>query len=352
MCDPRASCVEAEPNLLKKILVPVLKIVIPIAIIVWLCIAVQRKHPETFSTLWTSEKNWGFLALSVLLIFGANALSFVRWHLLLRAVDINIRLIDTLRLGFLGFLFGFVAPGQLGGDLFKAVFIAREQRERRTAAVATILIDRVCGLYGLLLVTTAGLMITGLANEDSRVGMIAKATYACTIIGGIGIVVVLTPGMTRGRLASMVTRIPKAGKLFRRVLNAIDLFQQRKRVLLLIGIFSVVVHLLIAIGLSFGARGIYDEVPSMAQHLVISPLAGVAGALPLSPGGLGSYEVAVTFLYDLLSPDSAQGHGVVVGLLYRFTTIAVAATGLVFYWTGRREVADVMNQVKAEAATS
>lgn len=337
-------------NSLTKKIIATFKIVIPISIVIWLCIQAQRNNPDIFAQLRTSQKNWALLGTSVALIFAANTLCFIRWHILLRAIEINISIFNTLRLGFLGFLFGFVAPGQLGGDLFKAVFIAREQRDRRTAAVATILIDRVCGLYGLLLVTSSGLLVTGLAAEDPYVEMIANATYACTILGAIGIALLLTPGMTRSRLANSVTGIPKIGKLFRRIFNATDMFQQKKPVLLLIGIVSVVVHLLNAVGLFVGSRGIYADSPSLMQHLVISPMAGVAGALPLFPGGTGSYEAAVKILYDLFSASDAQGRGVVIGLMYRFTTIVVAAVGLIFYWTGRREVDEVIERARSESS--
>ncbi|MCA9216389.1 MAG: flippase-like domain-containing protein [Planctomycetales bacterium] len=286
--------------------------------------------------------------MSVFLIFSANALTFVRWHLLLKAIDINIRLMTTLRLGFMGFLFGFVAPGQLGGDVFKAVFIAREQRKRKLAAIASILIDRLCGLYGLLLVTAAGLLVTGLAARHAFVNIVANATYACAIIGGFGIAVILTPGATRSRIALSATNIPAIGRAVRRLFRATELFQQRKLVLLQIGLLSLIVHLLVAIGLFAAARGIYSDSPGIEDHLVISPIAGVAGALPLFPGGAGSYEAAVDVLYDLFSPPTVAGRGVVVGLLYRFATIIVASVGLVFYWTGRREVSDVLQQVRAE----
>jgi uncharacterized membrane protein YbhN (UPF0104 family) len=333
---------------LKKLIIPALKIVLPIAIIGWLCVRAQQENPEIFARLWTSQKNWGLLGLSVTLIFAANTLCFVRWYVLLRAIEIDISIFNTLRLGFLGFLFGFVAPGQLGGDLFKAVFIAREQRERRGAAVATILIDRVCGLYGLLVVTATGLLVTGLASEDPYVGMIAKATYSCAILGAAGIVVLLIPGMTRSRLAMFAAGLPRIGLLFRRIFIATDMFRRQKPVLILIGVVSICVHVLNAVGLFVGARGIYGDAPTLMQHLVISPLAGVAGALPLFPGGAGTYEAAINILYDLFSPANAQGRGLVIGLMYRFATIIVAGVGLVFYWRGRREVEDVIEQVKSE----
>ena len=88
------------------------------------------------------------------MVFCAVSLTFVRWYLLVRALGLNFRLLDAFRLGFLGYLFNFVSVGSVGGDLFKAIFIAREQPGRRTEAVATVLVDRVVGVYALVLLTS------------------------------------------------------------------------------------------------------------------------------------------------------------------------------------------------------
>ena len=71
---------------------------------------------------------------------------------------------DAFRLGFLGYLFNFVSLGSVGGDLFKAVFIAREQHGKRAEAVATVVIDRVIGLYVLFFVASVAALATGMIS--------------------------------------------------------------------------------------------------------------------------------------------------------------------------------------------
>ena len=79
------------------------------------------------------------------LCFMATIVTIVRWHFLVRAVDLPLRMRDTLRLGFLGYLYNFVLPGGVGGDFVKGGFLAREQPGRRTEAVLTVLVDRIVG---------------------------------------------------------------------------------------------------------------------------------------------------------------------------------------------------------------
>jgi uncharacterized protein (TIRG00374 family) len=94
-------------------------------------------------------------------------LSFVRWHLLIRAQGIDIRLVDTLRLGALGFALIFVSPGAIGGDFFKAMFLAHGQPGRRTEAVATVVADRIIGLLTMMLLASVGILVTGLLYTGS-----------------------------------------------------------------------------------------------------------------------------------------------------------------------------------------
>src|SRR5947209_3196087 len=77
-------------------------------------------------------------------------LQFIRWHALARAQDLPCSLYNAVRLGFIGFFWNNALPaGSIGGDIVKATFFAREQN-RRTVAVATVLVDRAIGLWGLI----------------------------------------------------------------------------------------------------------------------------------------------------------------------------------------------------------
>jgi uncharacterized protein (TIRG00374 family) len=326
-----------------------LKIVIPLTLIVWLCQHAWRQHPEAVRTLRDGDTLPGLLAISFLAILAAHVLGTLRWHLLLRALQIPLRLIDTLRLGFLGYLFNLVSPGHVGGDLFKAVFIAREQRQRRTAAIATIVVDRACGLYGLLVMSSLALLASRVSLISYHVATMANAVYLLTAVGGVVIVLMLTTPLSTHRAVGRLADLPKLGPVFAQLITAMQLYQRQWRVMIVVGLMSVGVHALLALGVYFAARGVYTLTPPLADHFVISPVASVAGALPITPGGLGSFELALSYMYDLLSPANAQGRGIVVALLVRLAIIGVAGIGVVFYWLNHREVQLLLRQAEREA---
>src|SRR6266571_7416755 len=91
----------------------------------------------------------GPLILATVIYLAGVLLTFVRWFILVRAQELPFTLSNAMRLGSIGLFFSTFLPGSVGGDIIKAAFIAREQ-SRRTVAVATVIIDRVIGLCGLV----------------------------------------------------------------------------------------------------------------------------------------------------------------------------------------------------------
>ena len=73
------------------------------------------------------ERHVDFRLFAVAFVIYVTALmaTFVRWFTLVRAVGLKFRVVDAIRLGFIGNIFNLVIPGAVGGDVIKAVFLAR-----------------------------------------------------------------------------------------------------------------------------------------------------------------------------------------------------------------------------------
>ena len=211
--DPR-SCTRCardstgNSSAVKRYVLPCLKVVVPVAIIAWL---LAKVPPEQYQQFATRPKNWPLLLGALAVVFTAVSMTFVRWYLLVRALRLHFRMVDAFRLGFLGYLFNFVVVGSVGGDLFKAIFIAREQPGRRAEAVATVLVDRLVGVYALVLLTSAVIVGGGIPKSTVEVETICHLTLAAAAVGAAGIAVLLIPGFTSGPLAEFLTGLPKIG---------------------------------------------------------------------------------------------------------------------------------------------
>jgi uncharacterized membrane protein YbhN (UPF0104 family) len=333
---------------MKKFVTGALKFGIAAAIIGYL-IYDARQRPQ-FNELVNGPKDWSLVALAFASILSAVCLTFVRWWVLVRALDFSFSLLSAFRLGFLGYLFNFVAPGGVGGDLFKAVFIAREYHGRRAQAVATVLVDRIIGLYALFVVASISILVNDLIHSGSpAVRDVAWATLAGTGVGALGIVMLLIPGFTNGKFSEFLSNLPRTGRIFRQLLDAVRMYRARLGSVALALGYSMVVHLLTVMGFYLLGLAIPGNSPTLGEHFVIVPLAMVVSAVPITPGGLGTFEFAVEKLFPTMSTVAvAAGRGLLIALVYRLITIGTALVGVGFYVAFRSEVSAVMHEAEAE----
>lgn len=331
---------------MKKILLSLLKFALAAGIIGWLLYSSAEK-PE-FRQVMRGTKDWPLLGLAFVLFFTSVSATFVRWQLLVWALDFPFTLRLAFRYGFLGYLFNFVAPGGVGGDLFKAVAIAHEYHGRRAQAVATVVIDRIVGLYALFIVAATAVLLDGLWRSPSpSIRSVAFGTLAGTAAGAVGIVMLLIPGFTSGRLSQFLGNLPRTGRIFRQLLDAVRMYRMRLRAVFASLAVSIVVHLLTVVGFYVIGLALPGAKPTLAEHFVIVPLAMVISAIPITPGGLGTMELAVAELFSTMSQqqvDAAQG--LAVSLVFRLMTIVIAMTGVVVYAVSRREISEVVHEAE------
>src|SRR5262249_20351426 len=127
----------------------------------------------------------GSLALAIVLYLVAGMISFQRWHVLLRAVHVDARFWRVQKLAFIGLFFSNVIPGMTGGDLVKAIMVARDHPEQRPAAVLSVIIDRIIGLLGLVFVAVGALLFqTGHQYEEmaKKLHWILLAIAVCSVV--------------------------------------------------------------------------------------------------------------------------------------------------------------------------
>ena len=336
---------------LKKTLILLVKFGISLGILWWL--VVQAQKDQGFANLRNQPKNWELLGIAWGLCFVAVVCTFVRWWMLVVALGLPFTIRDAIRLGFLGYLFNFISLGNVGGDLFKAFFIAREQHGHKTEAVATVIVDRVIGLYSLFILACGAVVLGGfLTNPQVReVRVISIAAVVSAIIGTFFVIMLFVPGMTGGAATRLLRRVPVAGPVLARLMGAVRIYREKSAVLFGALVISLVVQSMFTVAFALIARGLPGAAPSLVEHFLIVPLASLAGALPLPLAGLGAFEGALEFLYRHVSKgvQVAQGKGLIVALCYRVITLLIAPFGVYYWLSSRRDVAAAMHDADIEA---
>lgn len=336
---------------MKRLLINLLKIILSAAILGYLVWNSTRgeKNGNVFSDLLHQPKHWGLLAAAWASCAGAVLITFVRWWYLVRALEIPCRFSNAIRISFWGYLFNLAPLGIVGGDLVKAVMLDHEQRGYRAKAFATVLVDRVIGLYILFVVATAAILLTGFWHiADPLVWWICKLTFAVTIGSTVGLAVLMGPDMSEGRVIRAIGRIPRVGPPLESLIYAIRMYSSKPLALAVASAMTVAVHSLFAFGCFLIACGLPGNHLSLADHFVVMPLSTATGVIPLA---LGPFEYVLDLLYahvPVEGPAIVQGKGFVLAMAYRLITLLIAASGIFYYLGNRREMAEVMHEVDQE----
>ena len=331
-----------------------IKIVLSLGIVAFLLYRAEAKDPDTFRRLWAQPKQWEYLVLAIAACWGATFLTFVRWLYLVRALDLPLSFREGMRISFLGYLFNLAPMGIVGGDLLKAVLLARRQPGRRAQAAATVVVDRVLGLYILFVVAAVAILAVGFhQSEQAQLRLACQLTLWVTLAGTVGMVMLFIPGLTQGRLSQLLARIPKVGPVLDSLLEAVRLYRRRWRVLWNSSLMSVGVHSLFAIGVFWIACGLYEQVLPLTSHFVIMPISASMGVIPLP---LGPFEAVLEFLYERTPGPGglrmAAGQGLMVALAYRVITVLFAACGIFTYLGSRTELSQAMHQTESAPTMS
>src|SRR6185295_362240 len=303
---------------LRRTIFTAVKVLLGAAILVYLIF----KGRDAFADLSAKTIDWPMLAAALVATLIMAGLSYLRWHILIRALGIEARLVDTLRLGSLGFALNFVSPGSIGGDFFKAIFLAHGHPGRRPEAIATVVADRVMGLLTMLLLASAGILVAGLLNTASPN---LKILYEMILLSSAGlwvvcILLVLFGGLTGPWVTGMAMAIPIAGKTIARMLGTVQVYRRQKLMLGAAFVVSLVMALCFVTSYWLVSQGLPIRAPSWQQHLVIVPIAGIVGAVPLTPSGLGTTELAIEELYKRMPGVQVMaGDGTLVGIGRRAT---------------------------------
>jgi uncharacterized membrane protein YbhN (UPF0104 family) len=306
----------------------------------------RLRGEDVFARLVNEPKHWGALALAQCLVLAAISLNYMRWYVLVRALQLDFRPADAFRLGSIGMLINQILPaGSVGGDLFKAVFIAREQPGKRTEAVASVLIDRVVGLYAMMLVASAGYLF-GSRNADlgAAIETAGRTVVGAALVGTLGIALLMTPLLTHPRMRAWVAGWPVVGATAARLIGAAAAYRHSRRTLFAGIIMSCCTHTLFVLAFWLIGQGLPLSAPSLSTMLVIGPLSLAAGAAIPTPGGLGGLEAALDELF--VRVGSPRGDGLLVAITYRVMTYVMAAVGAVYYVRARRAVAQVLHEAE------
>lgn len=336
-------------NFVKSLIIPFIKFVLIFGIFAFLFWRTSQSN--AFEQLMSHKKNWSDLGITFLFFFIALIFTFIRWQWLVLALGIPFGFKEMLKLGFLGQIFNYLPVGIIGGDVVKGCLLARGKPGAGAKIAASVIMDRLIGLYVMFLIGFAALWFTGLYDSPSRE---AKTFVHVVIIlfvsSTVGMGFLLWPESRSGLRRRVTQKIPFVGGLLVRLLEAVQIY--RSKWLVLIPAFAITfgVHIFFAFGIYYIARGLFGIAPSAWDHLAIYPIGNTASMIPLSIGPLEAFLDILYPLFDIPGSTPYQaGYGMVIGIGYRVISLLIAGIGGIYYIFSKSELADVRREMKNES---
>ena len=270
-------------------------------------------------------------------------LSFYRWKLLLKGLDMVMDYSQAVKLGMIGLFFSAIIPGAVSGDLVKAVYVARLYPNRKARAVTTVLLDRVLGLLSLVLLGAISFVIGFGALAELKgpmAGLMMTLGWGICITGTVFIVALAAfptvANFLPPELPKVFRKVPKS-RLFNELYQALLGYKARPKVLwnsvfvsLLSQLINVFLLWLIAVGI-FG-YAVVSEL-SVSAFVIGSVLGSCAVAFPLAPMGLGVGQVAYSAIFGALgAPVENFGAAIVTGLQLIQLLLSLCGLGVFLFY--------------------
>ncbi|MGH2533222.1 MAG: lysylphosphatidylglycerol synthase transmembrane domain-containing protein [Thermomicrobiales bacterium] len=245
------------------------------------------------------EVNYWYLLPAVALYFAGVLVRAFRWSILLRPVA-RMGTRETLPIVAVGFMANNILPLRTG-EIVRAYVLGQRFGVRKTAALATIAVERLFDGLTLLCFILAATTVVSVTSELQHLTIVAFVLFAAVLIG---LFLLTFGGNLRDRLlqvvlgpmpATMADRVERMAESF---LSGLGVLTRKTDLTVVAGasvlawLFEASMYWMIARG--FG--GDLTETLGVAGTLLTTGVANLATLIPSSPGYVGPFEYGVSLV--------------------------------------------------------
>lgn len=274
------------------------KALVAAALIAWL---VRSGHLDVGALAIVIEEPL-LLAMTLGVFLLGACVGTLRFSVLLGLANVTAPLLTLFKLQLVGLFFNVVIPGNIGGDVVKALYVARDvERAKRTTIVLLAFVERLLGVAALVLVASLVTIFRPSIWSDPLLrplaGAVAALGAATLVSGAAAIAIVQRAGP---RLDAYTSGPSKIAKLLNRLVASLRLLASEPRRLVVALALSMTTHVA-AMGLFTAlTRAILERNVAFSQVATVFPLGLLTLMLPISPSGLGVGHVAFKRLFEAI----------------------------------------------------
>jgi len=275
--------------------------------LILMALLIRHQGWEEISAVVQRIEPWRLWASLGLMLVSRTAVS-LRWHMLLREVDGQVRLGDSLRITYAGLFAANFLPTTIGGDVIRLAACLQLRFDSAVSA-ASLVVDRLVGMAGMALVLPWGL----------------------ARLAQVGLPVLSAPSTAPALLAALSWPDRLRAQAFgfiRRIFAHFQLWASRPRGLILALLFTLLHQASLYFSIHLMLVGMGEPVGWMRIAGIWS-LVYFVTLLPVSINGYGLQEISTTLLYAHLGGISTES-AAAVALLQRVVQMAASLPGAFF----------------------
>ena len=245
--------------------------------------------PELWESL-TQISPWIFFG-SVLLVGVLLCLGVVRWRMVLRVHGLALPFGRAAEISLVAHFFNSFFLGSTGGDLMKAYYAARETHHKKTEAVVTVFVDRLVGLWAMLLFACIMMVPNWSLLTSDRMLRLPILIVLCMLLGCSGLVLLAFYGGVSRRWSGArdwMRRLPK-GEWLEQLLEACRLFGRERFFVSRALLISMALNAVTVLQFMLLAHGLKLHIPALNLFVIVPTIICIA-SLPITPSGLGVRE--------------------------------------------------------------
>ena len=246
----------------------------------------------------------GFVLIAAALIFFQNVIVVTwRWERVVAAIDAAVPPWRLFKTTIITLFFNQVLPSTIGGDGMR-IWLLRGMGRPTGLAFRSVLIDRLLGFFGLLLLGLVGSLYLMVRLDD------AGPVWVLALISLAGLALIaLAPALVGVMRLLPIDRIRRG---FATLAREVDLLARDRPRLMKLVAASVVGQLALAAAVSCLARGLEVHVDLLGAFAVV-PGVMVAASIPISIAGWGVREASMVVGLGLLGVGQSDAALISIG---------------------------------------
>ena len=285
------------------------------------------------------EAKYIYIFPTVIILFFAHYIRAIRWEVLLSPIK-RVSVLNLFSANMIGFMANNVLPARLG-EVIRPIMIARKEKIKVSTSLATVAIERVFDILGVIVIASLLFCFLPSDNETNSQAVILQLKKWSAIMAFLGICAITT--------LFLLSLYPKrAGAVFEKLLfvfphhlrdklvnmlhsfiSGLQVFDHKTK-LLWAGALSIVIWLLNAASIYVLCYS-FDIGLSFAGSCFVAVCIALAVALPQAPGFICVFHIATQKSLDVFGIDLSSAQSFAI-LLWAINFVPITITGLLFLW--------------------